>query len=413
MRAGLRRRDNAHVQVLLVTGPLEGSMPAPRVIEIMSAAWLSRTADAVTGVVASDGGAGLLDAVAHARGGHEVRVEVPGPLGGPVPARVLQVPEAAGRTTAYVEANDVLGRHRPDLRRSALRGTSEGVGRLLAAALDLGAGRVVVGLGPSAVLDGGAGLLRGLGLPGEHLGVGAAGLPRLRAADLDGLAALRDRLGRRDVLVACAEDFPLLGPHGAAAAAAARGDLDAAAAQDADRALGHLAVLLEGHAAATPASRRSLPLLAPGARTGLVDRPAPPPTRRPYSGAGGGVAFALAILGARIVAGAALVADVVGLAGAVARADLVVYAGDRLDADATHGGILPAVGAAALAAGVPVVGIAAAVVASRRELARIGVVGAHATQPVPGPFAGTAGATPAERLAATTARVATTYSPRR
>jgi glycerate kinase len=81
----------------------------------------------------------------------------------------------------------------------------------------------------------------------------------------------------------------------------------------------------------------------------------------PGSGAAGGLAGGLMALGARLVPGVDLVADVLGVDAAIARADLVLTGEGRLDAQSFEGKVVGGVAERARRAGVPcgaVVGVA-------------------------------------------------------
>ncbi len=101
------------------------------------------------------------------------------PLGRPAPATVL----VAG-ATAYLESSQAAGLHLlAPAERDPARTTTFGVGELVGAALDLGARRVVVGLGGSGTNDAGAGLLAALGVGSrERLGVGGLALAGVAGA---------------------------------------------------------------------------------------------------------------------------------------------------------------------------------------------------------------------------------------
>lgn len=103
----------------------------------------------------SDGGDGLLDVF----GGPNRTSVVTGPLGDPVEAgwrlhrdtAVIEMARASGLTLAGgTEQNDPL------------QATSTGTGELIDQALDLGARRIIVGLGGSATTDGGFGAIRAI-----------------------------------------------------------------------------------------------------------------------------------------------------------------------------------------------------------------------------------------------------------
>jgi glycerate kinase len=105
----------------------------------------------------SDGGEGFRDAFA----GEEVVVEVPGPLGAPVDARITLDDSSSGRR-AVLEIAEVVGRDQlvSPTRREALDASSAGVGHLIVNAVELGATSILIGCGGSATSDGGLGCYR-------------------------------------------------------------------------------------------------------------------------------------------------------------------------------------------------------------------------------------------------------------
>jgi glycerate kinase len=78
------------------------------------------------------------------------------------------------------------------------------------------------------------------------------------------------------------------------------------------------------------------------------------------SGAAGGLAGGLAVLGARLVPGVDLIAAETGLDAAIAAADLVITGEGRLDATSWQGKVVGAVCERARAAGTPVLVVAGA-----------------------------------------------------
>jgi hypothetical protein len=79
----------------------------------------------------------------------------------------------------------------------------------------------------------------------------------------------------------------------------------------------------------------------------------------PGSGAGGGSAFALLLLGARRVSGTDVVLDAVGFGDHLARTDLLVTGAGTFDGSSLHHGVIAATAALALERGVPTVVVAA------------------------------------------------------
>lgn len=316
-------------RVVIAPDSFGGTLDPREAAEAIAAGWRRARPDDVLDLVPlSDGGEGLLEVLA--RPGDERRdLEVVGPLGTPVVAAYLRGPD--GR--AVVESARAAGLALvPRDRRDPLLTTSWGVGQLIDAALSDGATQLVVGLGGSATVDGGAGALSALGLrltvaDGSGLKVGGGELARIAAVD-GGRA--RDAGGVRiellaDVTTGLTDAAARFGPQkGADEAAVAR--------------------LVDGLARWAEVAERDLP-------------GAPGPTE-PGTGAAGGLGFGLAAaLGATIVPGAARVAELVGLDQRLVAADLVVTGEGRLDATTREGKVVDHVLGLAAARGVPVVAV--------------------------------------------------------
>ncbi len=338
------------MKVLVAPDRYGVELSAAEAAEAVARGWLrSAPYDEVDLLPLSDGGPGFVDVLSGALAGDLGVVTVSGPLGDPVPARVLRVGD-----TAYVEAAEAAGLHLVAVeRRDAEAAGSAGVGELLLAAAATGAERIVVGVGGTAGTDGGRGLL----------------------AAIEGR---RDELAGRELVVATATDAPLMGHSGAAHGFAAAKGADRAARDRLEERLRAWATETDG---------------------GLAVRPG--------AGAGGGIGFALMLLGAERVNGTELVAGLTGLDARVRTADLAVTALGALDWEAWRGRVIVGVTQAAQRAGRPTVVLAGRVDVGRRELASVGVDGAYAADEVPlGEDALDAG----DLLAVLAARVARTWS---
>ncbi|HEY4870071.1 MAG TPA: glycerate kinase [Candidatus Dormibacteraeota bacterium] len=310
--------------------------------ELAATAMVAGVREAGAGGVAipvADGGDGTLD-VLLAAGGSEAtttRHRVTGPLGRPVDARLGWL---AG-STAIVEMAEASGlRLLPADDLAPLLATSRGAGELLAAALDAGAARVIVGVGGSASTDGGAGLLQALGARlldahGEEIGAGGGELARLEHVDLSGL---HPGISRTVIDVASDVRNPLSGPDGAAFVFAPQKGATSADVAILDAALTRFARIAERDLRAA----------------GLADMAG--------SGAAGGAGFALALIGATLLSGAALVCDLVGLDAALNGAELALTGEGSLDEQTAFGKAPAEVAARAQRAGVPCAVIAGRVV---------------------------------------------------
>jgi glycerate kinase len=134
----------------------------------------------------ADGGEGSV-ATAVRAGYRPKSVRVCGPLGEPVDASIA----LEGRTVV-VEAAAICGLGLLSDRSAPLSASSYGVGQAVRHALDLGARRIVLAVGGSATVDGGAGLLAALGArlldgDGQEIGPGGAALLHVSTVDLSGL----------------------------------------------------------------------------------------------------------------------------------------------------------------------------------------------------------------------------------
>jgi glycerate 2-kinase len=337
------------VRIVVAPDSFKGSLSA----DLAAAAIAGGLARAVPGAVpvlrpVADGGEGTVAAAL--RAGYRARTaRVTGPDGAPVDAVLAQQGSTAVLELATAAGLGLLGRPAP------LTATTRGVGELVRHALDAGATRIVLGIGGSATTDGGAGMLQALGLRlldarGRELPPGGGAL-----ADLDRIdaAGLDDRLSRVEFVVASDVDNPLTGPAGAAHVFGPQKGASAEQVARLDAALTRYAAVLARDLGADVVA-------APGA-----------------GGAGGTAAGALAA-GARLVSGAALVCDLVGLPEAIAGAALVITGEGSLDEQTLHGKAPAEVARRAREAGVPCLALAGHVALGPEQLTSAGITAAHA-----------------------------------
>ncbi|TNM38703.1 glycerate kinase [Nocardioides albidus] len=336
---------------MVASDKFKGSLTAAEVAAAVGAGVRRIRPDAVVeSAPVADGGDGTL-AAAEAAGFVLAPVTVTGPTGAPV-----RTSYARRGNVAVVELADTSGLVRLPGGPDPMRASSRGAGEALAAAVDAGCRRLVLGIGGSASTDGGAGLLRGLGArllaaDGEEIADGGAGLARVARLDLTGL---RSRLAGVELIVACDVDNPLTGPRGAAAVYGPQKGADDVQVRLLDGALSHWADVV---AASTGADVRD----------------------NPGAGAAGGVGFAaLALLGAELRSGIELVLELVDFERRLDGADLVVTGEGALDEQTLHGKAPAGVAAAAARAGIPVVAVCGVNRLDDGRLRRAGIGTAYA-----------------------------------
>jgi glycerate kinase len=386
------------VHVLIAAERFPGRLTSAQVAAAVADGWhRSAPTDVVEPLALSAGGPGFVEAVAATLGGSTHAVVTTDPLGREVPGSVLLVRTEAG-TVAYVESAQACGLHllAPG-ERDPRRTTSYGVGALLDAALELGASRVVAGVGGAGTNDAGAGLLAALGVgPRERLARGGLALADATAADVAGLGAAHERFRGVELVAATDVAAPLLGLKGASAVLAPAMGATDAVAQQLENALGHFASVV---------ARRYPP--AVDLLTGEPIRP----ERAPGAGAGGGLGYALQLLGGRCLPGVGWVLDEVGFDRRVARADLVVTFTPAYDWESLQDTVVDDIATRVQAHGVPTILLTGHSVVSRREAMNAGLNGVYPVtdrrDEVP-EFE----ADPATNLTALAARVARTWSPR-
>jgi len=326
--------------VVIAPDSFKGTIGAAAAAEALAAGWArERPSDDVRLMPMADGGEGTVDAFAAAvPDARRMPVTVTGPEGVEIEASWVLLPptaDARGATAVVELANtsgiELLGTP-PRLR--PFDAHTRGFGEAIAAALEHGVARLVLGIGSSSSTDGGTGMLTALGArftdaAGSPVADGARGLATVSSADLSGLAPLPPG----GVTVLSDVTNPLLGGRGAAAVF---GPQKGATAEDIpalDGGLARFAALVDAEPDAAGA------------------------------GAAGGTGFGLLAWGARLVPGSAAVAELVGLDAAVAAASVVLTGEGSYDGQSAAGKVPAHVGAVAGAAGVPVALVAGRIAA--------------------------------------------------
>ncbi len=320
------------MKILFAPDKYKSCMTAPRICEILTRVFRPFFPGAeLVSLPMADGGEGTTDAVLAAADGEKRTVTVTGPLGEKVQASfglfrnrtcaVMEMASASGIALLKPEELDP---------RNA---TTYGTGELIRAALDEGVSEIILGIGGSATVDGGAGMAQALGYrlldeKGQDIPFGGAPLARLKTIDSSGADK---RIFRTRIRVACDVTNPLLGPNGAAAVFGPQKGADEECVK-----------LLENN----------LAILADcWMKSGLVEN-----VTSPGDGAAGGLGAGLrAFCHAEQESGAQLVMESLQFRKHLEGADFVITGEGRTDSQTGSGKLCSAVAEAAHAHGVPVI----------------------------------------------------------
>lgn len=322
-------------------------MKSATVRRVLQNAFRSVMPDAeLVSVPVSDGGEGMTRALSDALHGETHTVEVTGPDGNPVEAEFALVNNGL---TAVFEMSSASGLYLVNpVKRDPMTATTYGTGEVIRAILDLGVRDIVIGLGGSATVDGGAGMAQALGYSlldahGRELPRGGGALHMLSRIAISGADS---RLQETRITTACDVRNPLSGPLGAAQVYGPQKGATPDMVAQLDFNLRHLVSVWE---------RQSMLL----------------PREMPGDGAAGGLGAGLrAFCGAQPKSGAELILDAIGFRRQIKGADLVVTGEGRTDSQTAEGKLCCAVAEAAHKERIPVLLLSGAIEGSPEELGR-------------------------------------------
>lgn len=261
----------------------------------------------------SDGGDGFQDAWQEVIHGQAVKCPGQDPLGREIVCEYL----ISNNNTAVIESAVTLGLGLiGESERNPLNASSFGLGLMLRDALNRGAKNIYIGLGGSAVSDGGVGLLMAMGVRmtdryGQEIrSQGGQVLSRIAAIDISGLdPAIREA----SVYAVCDVDNPLLGPRGAT------------------RVYGPQKGAAPGMVEQLEAGMMNLAEVARKATGNDF-------SAMPGAGAAGGLGFCLgSFFGARLLNGMEALLQVTGLEQRISRYDLIITGEGKLDTQTESG----------------------------------------------------------------------------
>ncbi|WEW57605.1 glycerate kinase [Emydomyces testavorans] len=284
-----------------------------------------------------DGGEGFASALVAATGGEHKQLTVVGPVKDEVEAYYGFLGGGWPRT-AVIEIAEAAGlRLVPKNKRDPTRTTTYGVGELIAAALNEGADRILVGCGDSGTCDGGVGMCQALGArfwnrEGCELPQATGGGALVNLSKIDG-SGIHPRLKEVKIEVLCNWKNVLCGPGGVAR----RYGLQKGATKDQ---VSQLAAALGTYAAAVKE--------VIGIDVGMV----------PGGGASGGLGAGFMLIGATLRPRFEGIIDYFGIKDLFDGCHLVFTAEGEIDYQSSQGKIPGEVALRAKRRGLPVIAIA-------------------------------------------------------
>ncbi len=336
------------MRIVAAPNAFKGSMNAPEAAEAMKAGILAAVPDCeVICVPVADGGDGLIDIMVQVLSGTLVEKRVKGPRMEPRLAPFCLAEHLAVIEMARASGLALIAKDQQDPTKTS----SYGTGELIAAAMDAGARRIVVGLGGSATCDGGIGMAAALGYrflarDGQELEPVGGSLAHIDTIDT---SSVDKRLTATVIEGICDVTNPFAGENGASYVYSPQKGASPAQVEMLDAGLRNLADIIDRQIGVDIRH-----LAGAGAAGGL----------------GGGLH---GFLGAELKKGIDLVMDLVNLKEHLRGADLVLTAEGQIDYQTKFDKAPAGVARAALEANIPCIAICGSVGEKIEELYDIGM----------------------------------------
>ncbi|SDT92787.1 glycerate kinase [Desulfobacula phenolica] len=281
----------------------------------------------------ADGGDLTLDVLINVLGGDILYVPVKDPLGRSIIAKYGILPDG---NTAIIEMAAATGIRliSKDLL-DPMNTTSYGAGQLIHHALNQGCRKLIIGLGGSATVDGGSGMLHALGVKlldchGQNISNGGVGLSQLDRLDITGMDP---RIKETEIIVACDVENVLVGPYGSALVFGPQKGADSAMIKILDSNLFKFADIINRDLQKNVFSI-------------------------PYGGANGGMGAALyAFLNAKLERGIDLILRYIGFENLLSGCKLIITAEGKIDEQTLSGKAPYGIAQAARRSNIPIVAI--------------------------------------------------------
>ncbi len=295
----------------------------------------------------ADGGSGTVDSLLQAIGGEKIYCQVSDPLDRKISAYYGLLVD---KTTAVIEMAASSGLALLSVsERNPMFSSSYGCGELIVDAIARGAKKIILGLGDTATVDGGIGLLQALGVKlldvkGKEVEKGARGLKQI--VRLDALEAIK-LLEKVELIIASDVENLLLGEKGAAKVFGPQKGATLQMVQELEEGLEHWANILM--------------------QTAEFDR------NLVGAGAAGGVATGLvSLFKAKIISGSQLIFDSHNLNEKISLSQIIFTGEGSIDEQTLQGKMPSKLAKAAKIAGIPLVAFTARILMDNNNLQKQG-----------------------------------------
>ncbi|MCA1758452.1 MAG: glycerate kinase [Bacteroidales bacterium] len=321
------------LNILVAPNSMKGSLNAFDFADLVEKAFLNVSSDfSIRKVPVADGGDFTGEVLSRALNAEVVEIKVNDPLG-----RKVKSKYAKSGKTAIIEMADASGiKLLATNELNPLKTSSYGTGQLIMEALNSGCTEIFLGVGGSATVDGGIGMLEALGFQFlNEKGLELKG----NGESLEYVAEIRKPQlpSNITVKVVCDVDNPLLGQNGAASVFGPQKGATPQMVIQLEKGLANWAGILENESGKELVNLKG-------------------------AGAAGGIALPLvAFFHAEIVPGASFVLSQLNFEKQVEWADLVITGEGKLDSQTLHNKAPKAVADAARKAGKPVIAIGGSV----------------------------------------------------
>jgi glycerate 2-kinase len=317
-----RSTNLCEVRIVIAPDSFTGTLTAAQAALAIKTGWEKTTKADFFLAPMSDGGPGFIDAIEFGFGGNKSHHQITGLEGTTITAPILVVGK-----TAYIESHLIVGpQFITKQPRTPDKYTCKGIGELINIAVQQGCQTIFVGVGGTASIDGGAGILE---------------------------TVEKEKLGDVELVAATDVDVLLLGNRGAAKGF---GEQKGASKE----LIEELEKKHEQLAQNTPKRKDNKDA-----------------SQMLGAGAGGGIGFALMALGANRVSGLELVTESFDLANEITNSDLVITGEGKLDWQTLRGKVITGVAEIANESAISCLALCGQVIAGKRELAAAGIVGAY------------------------------------